>query len=58
MELLKRGHRIEQQRIIDVYYKGQRIPELIVDLIVDAQVIVDPKVVTAFNEEYLSQLMG
>ena len=58
MELLKRGHRIEQQRIFDVYYKGQRIGQLIPDLIVDAQVIVDPKVVTAFNETHISQMMG
>ena len=58
IELLKRGHRIEQQRIFDVYYKGQRIGQLIPDLIVDAQVIVDPKVVTAFNETHISQMMG
>jgi GxxExxY protein len=58
IELLKRGHRIEQQRICDVYYKGHLIGQLIPDLIVDEQVIVDSKVVTAFNETHLSQMMG
>ena len=32
--------------------------ELIPDLIVDGKVIVDPKVVTAFNDTHVAQMLG
>ena len=41
-----------------VRYDGQHIGSLIPDLIVEDMVIVDPKVVTAFNENHLAQMLG
>lgn len=58
IELRKRGHRVEQQRQFPVHYDGQLIGMLIPDLIVDDLVIVDPKVVTAFNDTHLAQMLG
>lgn len=58
IELRKRGHRVEQQRQFPVYYDGHLIGTLIPDLIVDDLVIVDPKVVTAFNDTHLAQMLG
>jgi GxxExxY protein len=50
IELKKRGHGIQPQREYPVHYEGQEIGRLIPDLIVDDLVIVDTKVVSAFNE--------
>jgi GxxExxY protein len=41
-----------------VYYEGEDIGTLIPDLIVDDLVIADPKVVTAFNETHIAQMIG
>jgi GxxExxY protein len=58
IELTKRGHLLEQQRVFPVYYDGIEIGELIPDLIVDGTLIVDPKVVSAFNEAHIAQMLG
>ncbi len=58
IELLARGHTVEQQREFPVYYRGQLIGKLIPDLIVDGKVIADPKVVTAFNDTHFAQMLG
>lgn len=58
IELKKRGHAIEQQRRFDVFYEGIWVDTLVPDLIVDGLVIVDPKVVTEFNETHVAQMMG
>lgn len=58
IELKKRGHRVDSQQRFPVHYDGQLIGTLIPDLIIDDQVIVDPKVVTAFNETHMSQMVG
>ena len=58
IELRERGHSVEQQREYPVYYHGQFIGKLIPDLIVDCKVITDPKVVTAFNDTHVSQMLG
>jgi GxxExxY protein len=58
IELRKRGHRIDQQKQFPVHYDGQLIGTLIPDLIVDDLVIADPKVVTAFNDSHLAQMLG
>jgi GxxExxY protein len=57
-ELQKRGHKVDQQRQFPVHYDGQQIGNLIPDLIVDDQVIADPKVVTTFNDSHLAQMVG
>jgi len=58
IELRKRGHAVDQQKQFTVSYEGQEVGKLVPDLIVDGAVIVDPKVVVAFNETHLSQMIG
>ncbi|MFP4088045.1 MAG: GxxExxY protein [Desulfobacteraceae bacterium] len=58
IELKKRDHRIEQQRQFQVHYDGQLIGTLVPDLIVDNRVIVDTKVVSAFNDTHTAQMLG
>lgn len=58
IELLERGHSVNQQKVFQVGYKGREIGRLIPDLIVDDLVIADPKVVSAFNENHLAQMTG
>jgi GxxExxY protein len=58
LELQARGHSLEQQREFLVHYRGQYIGKLVPDLIVDGEVIADPKVVTAFNDTHISQMLG
>jgi GxxExxY protein len=58
IELVARGHTVEQQKEFPVYYRGHYIGKLVPDLIVDGKVIADPKVVTAFNESHIAQMVG
>ena len=58
IELKKLGHHVEQQRRFDVFYEGQLVDTLIPDLLVDDLVVVDPKVVSSFNETHVAQMMG
>jgi GxxExxY protein len=58
IELRKRGHMVDQQKQHRVFYEGQEVGKLIPDLIVDDAVIADPKVVTAFNESHIAQMIG
>ena len=58
IELRNRGHTVQQQQGYPVYYDGQHIGTLVPDLIVDELVIVDPKVVSAFNESHMAQMLG
>jgi GxxExxY protein len=58
LELGKRGHRAEPQRQFPVFYNDQHIGTLIPDLLVDESVIVDCKVVSAFTDTHLAQMLG
>jgi GxxExxY protein len=58
IELRKRGHMVDQQKQFSVLYEAIEIGKLVPDLIVDNAVIVDPKVVVAFNETHLAQMIG
>jgi GxxExxY protein len=58
IELRKGGHSVDQQKQFRVYYENQEVGTLIPDLIVNETVIVDPKVVTAFNEAHIAQMIG
>ncbi len=58
IELRSRGHEVEQQKRIPVYFKGHLIGTLIPDMIIDELVVVDPKVVSAFNENNMAQMIG
>jgi GxxExxY protein len=58
IELKRRGHTVEQQRSFDVFYEGIQVDTLVPDLLVDGLVVVDPKVVTEFNDTHIAQMMG
>jgi GxxExxY protein len=58
IELQSRGHSIEQQREFPVYYRGHFIGKLVPDLIVDSRVLIDPKVVSAFADAHIAQMLG
>ena len=58
IELAERGHTLDQQREYPVHYKGHFIGKLVPDLIVDGKVIADPKVVAAFNDTHIAQMLG
>jgi GxxExxY protein len=58
LEFQARGHRVTQQSAFPVFYREQKIGTLIPDLIVDDLVIVDPKVVSAFNDSHVAQMVG
>jgi len=58
LELKTVGHVSEQQRQYPVYYRENLIGQLVPDLIVDGKVIVDPKVVAAFNDTHVAQMIG
>ncbi len=58
IELRKGGHSVDQQKQFRVFYEGQEVGTLVPDLIVNETVIVDPKVVTAFNEAHIAQMIG
>ena len=58
LELSEMGLLLDQQRRFDVHYKGQQVGLLVPDLIVDGKVVVDAKVVSAFNESHVAQMIG
>jgi len=58
IELAARGHTVEQQREYPVRYRDNFIGKLVPDLIVADSVIADPKVVTAFNDTHVAQMLG
>jgi GxxExxY protein len=58
IELTKQGIHCEQQKPHDVHYDEQLIGTLIPDLIIEGSLIVDPKVVSAFNENHVAQMLG
>ena len=58
IQLRKEGVRCEQQREYEVFYDGQLIGTLIPDLIVENRLVVDPKVVTDFNESHVAKMLG
>lgn len=58
IELRARGHQVDQQSRFPVAYRGETIGTLIPDLIVDGLVIVDAKVVSAFNDAHVAQMIG
>ena len=58
IELNRRGHSLSIQRAFPVFYRGELIGNLVPDLIVDDAVIVDPKVVSCFNDTHVAQMIG
>ena len=58
IELRQSGHEVVVQRASPVWYRGQMIGNLLPDLIVDNAIIVDPKVVSVFNDTHIAQMIG
>ena len=58
IELRRRGHAVEAQREFPVFYRDEPIGHLTPDLIIDDKIVVDPKVVSAFNEAHVAQMIG
>ena len=58
IQLKKEGLKVESQKEFRVYYDDQLIGILIPDLIVEDAIIVDPKIVSAFNESHMAQMLG
>ena len=58
IELRKQGHHIEQQKSFSVHYTGELVGILVPDVIIDDLVIADPKVVEAFNDSHVRQMIG
>jgi GxxExxY protein len=58
IELKHRGHSVSVQSLFPVSYRGELIGNLIPDLIVDDDVIVDPKVVSCFTDTHVAQMIG
>ena len=58
VNLRKQGLRCEQQKAHALFYDGHHIGTLVPDLIVEGKLIVDPKVVSDFNESHIAQMLG
>ena len=58
LELIAQGHQVEQQRRFPVYYRDHLVGTLIPDILVHERVIVDPKIVAAFTDDHVAQMLG
>ena len=58
IELRSLGHVVDQQKQFDVHYRGQLLGTLIPDMIIDGLVLADPKVVSAFSDSHVAQMLG
>jgi GxxExxY protein len=58
IELTRAGLKVENQQQFPVHYEGHFLGNLVPDLIVENAVIADPKVVTAFTDGHISQMLG
>ena len=58
IELRRHGHEVEVQRAFPVHYRQELIGTLVPDLIVDHAIIVDSKVVSAFTDTDIAQMIG
>lgn len=58
LELCGQGHAVAQQKSFPVFYGEHPIGRLVPDLIVDEKVIVDAKVVSAFTDTHIAQMLG
>lgn len=58
LELRAMGLKVDQQRHFPVYYRDTQIGTLVPDVVVEDDVIADPKVVSAFNDTHVAQMIG
>jgi GxxExxY protein len=57
-EFRGRGIEHERQKLIEVYYKGEKIGEYRLDMIVEGKIILELKAVSELNEIFQSQLFS
>jgi GxxExxY protein len=58
VELRRRDHEVEQQREVDVWYKGERVGYYHADLIVDGSVVVELKAVVGLERAHRAQCLN
>ena len=58
IELRRQGYGVAVHESFPVFYRAELIGTLIPDFIVDNSVIVDPKVVKAFTDTHIAQMIG
>ena len=58
LELLKAGHKVEQQKKIQVKYKGVVVGDYMADMIVNDSVLLEIKAVKEMNEIFQAQLLN
>jgi GxxExxY protein len=58
IELRRRGYAVAVQDSFPVFYRSELIGTLIPDLIVNNSIVVDSKVVSAFTETHIAQMLG
>ena len=58
IELRRQGYGVAVQQSFPVSYRADLIGNLVPDLIVNDLIIVDPKVVSAFTETHVAQMLG
>lgn len=57
-ELRKRGHRVEQQVPISVFYDDVIVGEYLADIVVDGEVILELKAAKEISEHHTAQLLN
>jgi len=57
-EFKERKINYERQRLIEVYYKGEKIGEYRLDMVVEEMIILELKAVSELNEIFESQLLS
>lgn len=58
IELMDRGFKVENQKSINVYFKGRITGEYFADIVVEDKVILELKAVEKLNEEHEFQLIN
>ena len=58
LELRARGHQVEAQKQIKVFYKGREVGEYYADLVVDGKVILELKAYECLLQEHENQLLN
>lgn len=58
LELIAKGHKVEAQKEMKIYYKGREVGIYYADLVVDDLVILELKAADAINEAHQAQLLN
>ena len=58
IELRKAGMRVELQKLLQVFYEGEVVGDFVADMIVDDEIIVENKAVSALTKAHEVQLVN